>query len=203
MLASKYKSEHEDLTIIACGPSVPEAMRAAYILKQEFGFETRVVNLHTIKPLDTATIIRAAAETSIVLTAEEHQVGGFGNWIAATITQAKELYGKPVITGMIGVKDRFGESGSPWELVKEFEVSAEHIAAKAKELVDFARRRARAQAPTRAAAPKVAKRPKPAPVSKRQSRPKSKKLATRPRKSGKVAASKKRPAAKKRRRAAR
>ena len=203
VLASKYKNENEDLSIIACGPSVPEAMRAAYILKQEFGFETRVVNLHTIKPLDTATIIRAAAETSIVLTAEEHQVGGFGNWIAATITQAKELYGKPVITGMIGVKDRFGESGSPWELVKEFEVSAEHIAAKAKELVDFARRRARAQAPTRAAAPKVAKRPKPAPVSKRQSRPKSKKLATRPRKSGKVAASKKRPAAKKRRRAAR
>jgi transketolase len=139
-LAQDYKNENENLSVIACGPSVPEAMRAAYILKEEFGIETRVVNMHTVKPLDKDAIVRAALETGIVVTAEEHQVGGMGNQIAAVIGQAKELYGKPVLVGMIGVQDRFGESGAPWELVKEFEVSAEHIAAKAKELYDFTKK---------------------------------------------------------------
>jgi transketolase len=143
-LASEYKGEGEDLSIIACGPSVPEAMRAAYILKEEFGIETRVVNMHTVKPLDKKTIVKTAVDTGIVLTAEEHQVGGMGNQVAAVIAQAKELYGKPVLMGMIGVQDRFGESGAPWELVKEFEVSAEHIAAKAKELYDFAKKKEKA-----------------------------------------------------------
>jgi transketolase len=137
VLASGHESENEDLSILACGPEVPEAMRAAYILKEDFGIETRVVNVHTLKPLDEEAIIRAAAETGIVVTAEEHQVGGFGNLVAAVTAQAKALYGRPVIMGMIGVKDRFGESGAPWELVKEFEVSAEHIAQKAKELYDL------------------------------------------------------------------
>jgi transketolase len=142
VLAPEYESENEDLSIIACGPSVPEAMRAAYILKEEFGIETRIVNVHTIKPLEKESIIKAALETGIVVTAEEHQVGGFGNQVAAVVAQAKDLYGKPVIMGMIGVLDRFGESGAPWELVKEFEVSAEHIAAKAKDLYDFAAKKA-------------------------------------------------------------
>jgi transketolase len=136
-LSSEYKSENEDLSLIACGPMVPEAMRAAYILKQDFGIESRIVNIHTLKPLDKKAIIQAAVDTGIIVTAEEHQVGGFGNWIANVCSQAKELYGKPFIMGMIGVKDRFGESGFPWELVKEFEVSAEHIAQKAKELYDL------------------------------------------------------------------
>jgi transketolase len=136
-LASEYASENEDLTIIACGPEVPEAMRAAWILKEDFGIESRIINLHTLKPLQKEPIVRAAMETGIVVTAEEHQVGGFGNWIANVVSQATELYGKPLLLGMIGVKDRFGESGAPWELVKEFEVSAEHIAQKAKELYDI------------------------------------------------------------------
>jgi len=136
-LASEYASEKEDLAIIACGPEVPEAMRAAYILKKDFGIEARVVNLHTLKPLDKDVIVKAALDTGIVVTAEEHQIGGMGNLVAAVLAQARELYGKPVITGMIGVKDRFGESGAPWELIKEFEVSAEHIARMAKDLYDF------------------------------------------------------------------
>jgi len=140
-LASAYSSEGEDLSIIACGPSVPEAMRAAYILKEDFGLETRVINMHTVKPLDKESAIRAALETGLVISAEEHQVGGFGNWISAALSQSKALYGKPFLMGMIGVKDRFGESGQPWELVKEFEVSAEHIAQLAKELVDFREKR--------------------------------------------------------------
>lgn len=139
-LASEYKSENEDLTIIACGPEVPEAMRAAWILKEDFGIESRVINIHTVKPLDKKVIIRAALETGAVVTAEEHQVGGFGNWISATISQEASLYKKPMILGMVGVKDRFGESGQPWELIKEFEVSAEHIARKAKEIYDIKRK---------------------------------------------------------------
>jgi transketolase len=109
-------------------------MRAAWILKKDFGIESRIVNLHTIKPIDIETIIRAAGETGIVVTAEEHQVGGFGNWIASTILRGG--LNKPVMFEMIGVKDRFGESGAPWELIKEFEVSGEHIAQAAKGLWD-------------------------------------------------------------------
>jgi transketolase len=136
-LSSEYVPENEDLTIMACGPEVPEAMRAAWILKEDFGIETRVINMHTLKPLDKETIIRAAQDTGIIVTAEEHQVGGFGNLISAVVSQATELYKKPMLFGMIGVKDRFGESGASWELIKEFEVSAEHIAQKAKELFDI------------------------------------------------------------------
>jgi transketolase len=136
-LSSKYVSENEDLTIIACGPEVPEAMRAAWILKEDFGIETRVINMHTLKPLDDKTIIQAAKDTGVIVTAEEHQVGGFGNLISSVVSQATELYKRPMLFGMIGVKDRFGESGAPWELIKEFEVSAEHIAQKAKELFNI------------------------------------------------------------------
>jgi transketolase len=139
VLASEHKNEHEDLTVIACGPMVPEAMRAAWILKQEFGYETRVVNIHTMKPIDTEAIIRAAKETGVIVTAEEHQIGALAWRVSGIITESPELYGVPVITGAIGVKDRFGDSGAPWELIKEFEVSAEHIAQKAAELIALAK----------------------------------------------------------------
>ncbi|MGB9121925.1 MAG: transketolase, partial [Candidatus Angelobacter sp.] len=135
VLAEKYVSEDEDLTIIACGPMVPEAMRAAWILKNEFGYDTRVINMHTLKPLDEAAVVRAASETGIIVTAEEHQIGALAWRVSGVITASKELYGKPVLTGAIGVKDRFGDSGAAWELMREFEVSAEHIAAKSRELM--------------------------------------------------------------------
>ena len=137
LLASEYENEDEQLAIIACGPMVPEAMRAAYILKKDFDLETRVLNMHTLKPLDERAVINAAAATGIVLTAEEHQIGGLADRVCRIITEAPSLYHLPVITGSIGVKDRFGESGAPWELVKEFEVSAEHIAHKAMELISI------------------------------------------------------------------
>jgi transketolase len=135
-LARDYATENEDLTIIACGPMVPEAMRAAWILKNEFGYESRVINMHTLKPIDEHAIIRAAQETGIILTAEEHQIGALAWRVSGVITSATELYGIPILTGAVGVNDRFGDSGAPWELIKEFEVSAEHIAAKAKELME-------------------------------------------------------------------
>lgn len=136
-LATEYKNENEDLTIIACGPMVPEAMRAAWMLKEEYGIEVRVINLHTLKPINRDVIIQAALETEIIITAEEHQIGGLANRVANVAVSARELYDKKFILDYIGVKDRFGESGAPWELMWEFEVSGEHIAAKAKELLDF------------------------------------------------------------------
>ena len=137
-LAPNYENEHEDLSIIACGPMVPEAMRAAWILQREFGYETRVINMHTMKPIDENAIVRAARETGVVVTAEEHQIGALASRVSGVITESPELLGTPVITGAIGVKDRFGDSGAPWELIKEFEVSAEHIAQKAVELIAIA-----------------------------------------------------------------
>ena len=145
LLASGYDNEHEDLTIVACGPMVPEAMRAARILRLDFGYETRVLNVHTLKPIDEEAISRAAKETGVIITAEEHQIGALAWRVSHVITSDQEVYGRPVITAAIGVKDRFGDSGAPWELVKEFEVSAEHIAAKAIELMGIKKARQNAQ----------------------------------------------------------
>jgi transketolase len=145
LLASGYDNEHEDLTIVACGPMVPEAMRAARILRLDFGYETRVLNVHTLKPIDEEAISRAAKETGVIITAEEHQIGALAWRVSHVITSDQEVYGAPVITGAIGVKDRFGDSGAPWELVKEFEVSAEHIAAKAIELMGIKKARQNAE----------------------------------------------------------
>jgi len=133
--STDYKSEGEDLSIIACGPMVPEAMRAAYILKEEYGIEARILNVHTVKPIDREAVVRAAEETGIIITAEEHQVGGFGNIVAGVITQGKR-YNKPLLMDMVGVEDKFGESGAPWELMKVFGLTAEYIAKRAKELYD-------------------------------------------------------------------
>jgi len=139
IFAADHENENEDLTIIACGPMVPEAMRAAWILRCEYGYETRVINMHTLKPIDEAAILRAARETGVIVTAEEHQIGALAWRVSAVITETPLLYGVPVITGAVGVKDRFGDSGAPWELIKEFEVSAEHIASKAAELMGVKR----------------------------------------------------------------
>lgn len=132
VLARDYKDEKEEVAIIACGPEVPEAMRAAWILKEEYKVETRVLNVHTIKPLDKKAIIKAAKEVEVIVTAEEHQKGGFGNLVAAAILEAG-LVRTPKF-GMIGVNDRFGESGAPWELMKAFGLTAEFIVKKVVEL---------------------------------------------------------------------
>jgi transketolase len=127
--------EGEDLTIIACGPEVPEAMRAAWILRQDYGYIVRVLNMHTLKPIDSEAIVRAACETGAIVTAEEHQIGALAGRVSSVLTESLRVYGHPVITAAIGIKDRFGDSGAPWELVKELKVSAEHIAIKAAELM--------------------------------------------------------------------
>jgi len=134
-LDEECTDEGEDLSIIACGPEVPEAMRAAWVLRQEFGYITRIINMHTLKPIDSEAIVRAACETGAIITAEEHQIGALAGRVSSVLTESPLVYGHPVITGAIGIKDRFGESGAPWELVRELEVSAEHIATRAAELM--------------------------------------------------------------------
>ena len=132
-LSTGYRSEDEDLTIIACGPIVAEAMRAAYILEEEQNLKVRIINMHTVKPLDKGAIITAAKDTKLIVTCEEHQVGGFGNIIAGVISENKDI-NEPYRLKMIGVEDRFGESGQPWELMKFFGLTAEGIAESIMEL---------------------------------------------------------------------
>lgn len=135
-LGTRYRNEHAHVSIIACGPMVAEAMRAAWLLKEEYGIETRIVNVHTVKPLDVATIVRAAEETGVVVTVEEHQVGGFANIIAGALLQNRKDFRQPLQFSMIGVADRFGLSGNPWELVQHFGLTAEHIAKRVLDLLD-------------------------------------------------------------------
>ena len=135
-LSTEYINESEDICIVACGTMVPEAMRAAWILKQEYNIETRVVNIHTIKPIDKAALLKSAEEIGKILTVEEQQVGGFGNIVAGVIAQGKR-FSKSFSMDMVGINDHFGESGAPWDLMKAFGLSAEQIVVRAKKLFDL------------------------------------------------------------------
>lgn len=120
----------KDVSIIACGHEVYEAVLACDILKKE-NIEARLINLHTIKPIDRYVIIKAAIETGAVVTAEEHTVfGGLGSAVSEVL--AREC---PVPIEFIGVKDRFGESGAPSELFRLFELTAEDIVKAAKKAI--------------------------------------------------------------------
>jgi transketolase len=147
-LSSDYAGEEEDLSIVACGPMVAEAMRAAWLLKEECHLETRVVNVHTVKPLDVEALVQAAEQTQVILTAEEHQVGGFGNIVAGAILRNRRNFEAPLVLDMVGVQDRFGISGKPWELMQWFGLAAENLAERALELL---KRRRPAQARVTAA----------------------------------------------------
>ena len=134
-LSIDYSGSGEDLAIIATGPVVAEAMRAAWILKREFGIETRILNISTIKPLDVKAIVAAAGETKAILTVEEHQKGGLGNLVASAILSSGVTSRSPVRFSMMGIEDRFGTSGAPWELMKYFGLTGEHVAKRAVELL--------------------------------------------------------------------
>jgi len=122
--------ENFDICIVACGPIVAEGIRASWILKEEFGLTAKVLNFSTVKPFDGKAIEKIATKAKVVLTAEEHQKGGFGNLVAAKLLGV----GRSPKFGMIGVDDSFGCSGSPWELMKHFGLTAEFIAKKGIEL---------------------------------------------------------------------
>jgi transketolase len=137
VLSSDYKGGNEDITLIATGPVVAESMRASWILKEEFDIEARVINISTIKPLDKDAVITAALDTGIILTIEEHQKGGLGNLVSSAIFTSSKTYGKLILFDMMGIEDRFGTSGKPWELMKYFKLTAEFITAKSVELLKF------------------------------------------------------------------
>ncbi|MDR0904403.1 MAG: transketolase family protein [Ruminococcus sp.] len=114
--------EGADVTIIATGLLVCEALEAAKTLEAD-GISARVINIHTIKPIDEDIIIKAAKETGLLITAEEHSViGGLGSAVADVVTAST-----PVPVVKIGVNDVFGHSGPAPELLKEFGLSAENI----------------------------------------------------------------------------
>jgi transketolase len=109
-------------TIIATGIMLEKALQAADILSQK-GTVVRVINIHTIKPIDSAEIIKAAWETGAIVTAEEHSViGGLASAVAEVVVQ-----NHPVPMEFIGMKDRFGQSGSPAELLVEYGLTKESI----------------------------------------------------------------------------
>lgn len=117
----------KDVTIIATGLTVYMSLEAAEILKGE-GIDARVINIHTIKPLDKELVIKAAQETGAILTAEEHSViGGLGSAVSEAVTECC-----PVPVLKLGVNDVFGHSGPAAELLKEFGFTPENIAAMAK-----------------------------------------------------------------------
>ena len=114
----------KDVTIIATGLMVSEALEAAKALKEQ-GVDARVINIHTIKPIDRDIIVKAAKETGKIITVEEHSViGGLGSAVADVVTEECPV---PVIK--IGVKDVFGHSGPAVDLLKEFGLCAENIVA--------------------------------------------------------------------------
>lgn len=119
-----------DIAIIACGTLVFEALLAANQLAS-VGIAARVINCHTVKPLDRETVVAAARECGVVLTAEEHQVtGGLGGAVAELLAQTC-----PVPMDLVGMPDSFGESGTPDELFRKWGLSADHLVARASLLV--------------------------------------------------------------------
>lgn len=117
-----------DATIFACGALVGEAIAAHDLLKQE-GISARVVNAHTIKPVDAKSIERAARETGCFVTAEDHNViGGLGSAVAETVAAIK-----PVPVLRVGVEDRFTESGLPTELYEKYGLTAKAMAERVRE----------------------------------------------------------------------
>ena len=107
--------EGKDATIIACGLMVSEALKAAEALEGE-DIQARVINMHTVKPIDTDIILQAAKETGAIVTAEEHQInGGLGSAVAEVL-----IRNIPVPLEMVAVKDTFGESGTPEELLEKY-----------------------------------------------------------------------------------
>ncbi|MDA2918753.1 transketolase family protein [Desulfobacterota bacterium AH_259_B03_O07] len=112
----------KDVTVIACGSLVYESLIAAGSLSKE-GIDVRVINCHTIKPIDEGIIINAAKETGAIVTAEEHQVhGGLGSAVAEVVSKDH-----PVPIEFVAIMDRFGESGEPDELMTKFGVKSRDI----------------------------------------------------------------------------
>ena len=114
--------EGNDITIIANGLMVKEAMDAAKIMEEK-GVGVRVINMCTIKPLDNELVLKAAKETGRIITAEEHSIiGGLGEAVSSLLSEQC-----PTPVKRVGVNDTFGHSGPAVDLLKQFGLSAEHL----------------------------------------------------------------------------
>ncbi len=124
-------NEGANVSIFACGHLVWEALEAGKELYKE-GISAEIINVHTIKPLDTETILRSLRKTGCGVTAEEHQVnGGLGESIARVLAE-----NQPVPLELIGVNDRFGESGTPAQLMEKYGLNAASIVKAAKKVLN-------------------------------------------------------------------
>ncbi len=122
--------EGKDVTIVACGLMVSEGLEAAKLLKME-KIEARVINMHTIKPIDVKTIVESAKLTGAIVTAEEHQIhGGLGSAVAEVLVR-----NHPVPMEMVAIQDTFGESGDPQGLLKKYHLKDVDIAEAAKKAI--------------------------------------------------------------------
>ncbi len=123
-----------DCTIIANGPLLYQALVAAEKLKKEI--DCRVLDAHTVKPLDGAALLKAAKQTGCLVTAEEHQIlGGLGGAVAEFVAENCPV---PVIR--VGIRDRFGESGTPEDLFKAFGLTADDIVKAVRKAIGMKRR---------------------------------------------------------------
>ena len=111
-----------DVTVIATGIMVNEALQAAETLSEQ-NISVRVLDMHTIKPLDTEAVLKAANETQLIVTAEEHSIiGGLGSAVAEVVSE-----GCPVKVVRVGIKDTFGESGTPQALQEKYGLTSAHL----------------------------------------------------------------------------
>ena len=125
-------AEGNDVAIIATGIMVEAALEAKEELAKE-GLNARVINIHTIKPIDEELIIKAAKETGVIVTAEEHSViGGLGSAVAEVVSE-----NCPVPVLRVGVKDTFGESGKPNELLEKYGLTSKDIVNKVKKALEL------------------------------------------------------------------
>ncbi len=123
-------SEGKDVTVVASGLTVAMALEAKELLKAD-GIDAEIINIHTIKPLDTELVCASAKKTGCVVTAEEHNIiGGLGSAVAEALSE-----NCPAILRRVGVEDVWGKSGSAGALLDIYGISAANIAAKAKEAV--------------------------------------------------------------------
>lgn len=122
--------EGEDATIIATGFMVHLAIEAGDLLKEQ-GIDVRIIDMHTIKPIDEDLIIESAKKTGAIVTAEEHNIiGGLGGAVAEVLSERC-----PTPLARVGIKDVFGQSGKPMELVNEYGISASDIVKAVKKLL--------------------------------------------------------------------
>ena len=140
---SKYKfelgkgvtlKEGKDVTIVSTGLMTWYALEAANEL-ESIGISARVINIHTIKPIDKEILIKAARETGAIVTVEEHNViGGLGSIVCSVTSQSC-----PVPVKMVGIQDKFGKSGKPQELLAKYGLTKENIISNVKEVLELKR----------------------------------------------------------------